>query len=101
MVSNETYNLSIASQCVRTKALGLPPGAFCVSGRWCHVIPMPCDKCESCYWLREYRGSKSCNHEAPAIDSRGRDRICRSYRRRTDEDWAALVYGNGDVNPKC
>lgn len=64
------------------------------------MLPMPCDECETCYWLREYRGSRRCGHEAPAVETRQRERICRSYRQRIDEDWAALVYGNGDVDPR-
>lgn len=58
------------------------------------MIPMICDRCESCRYMREMGGRKWCEHESPAVDSRGVRRTCGSYRRRTDEDWAALVYGN-------
>lgn len=100
MLRRVTYNLGIASQCVSNKALGLAPGAFCVSGQVVAMIPMPCDRCETCYWLREFRDSRRCGHEAPEVETHGGVRFCRSYRQRTGEDWAALVYGNETVRVK-
>lgn len=64
------------------------------------MLPMPCDECETCYWLREMHGRKRCAHERPETDASGSARVCLSYERRRDEDWAALVYGNGDVDPR-
>ena len=79
---------------------GLSAWGFLRLGQVVAMIPMPCDRCETCYWLREFRDSRRCGHEAPEVETHGGVRFCRSYRQRTGEDWAALVYGNETVRIK-
>ena len=64
------------------------------------MLPMPCDECESCRWMREIRGHKYCTHERPETDSRGAVRVCLTYERRKSEDLTALFYDNADVDPR-